>query len=278
MTFRDNVFESICQCYASLFANQMCERWNSLLFSLSLRGLGVNNWNSAALSGERWLVRRLLRTRKHCTVVDVGANQGDYTAMCLSAAHETRVIALEPHPAAFAKLSRRFADHSNVITRAIALGAEPRKAQLFDRSNQAGSQHASLIKSVIEDIHHCNAAAEDVTVALLDTLADELSLEAIMLLKIDTEGSEFDVLRGASRLLAAGRVAVCQIEFNEMNVCSRVFFRDLRDFLPDYRLFRLLPRGLLALDPYVPIKMELFGYQNIVALSNRHPAVARTLL
>lgn len=278
MTFRDRVFESLCRCYASVFANRMCERWNSLLFSLSLRGLGVNNWASPEVSGERWLVRTLLRKHKQATVVDVGANRGDYTAMCLAVNPETRVIAVEPHPAAFAVLSHRFADHRTVITRATALGAETSWARLFDRSSHPGSQHASLIQSVIEDIHHCNAVAENVTVAQLDMLADELSLEAITLLKIDTEGSELEVLRGAAALLAEGRIAACQIEFNEMNVCSRVFFRDLRNLLPDFRLFRLLPRGLLALHPYVPLKMELFGYQNIVAISNRHPEVARTLL
>lgn len=198
--------------------------------------------------------------------------------MCLAVDPKTRVIALEPHPAAFVELSRRFADYSTVITRAMALGAEPRRAQLFDRSSHPGSQHASLIKSVIEDIHRCSAVAEDVTVVPLDMLADELSLEAITLLKIDTEGSEFEVLRGAARILAEGRVAACQIEFNEMNVCSRVFLRDLRDLLPSFHLFRLLPRGLLPLHPYVPLKMELFGYQNIVAVSHRHPEITRALI
>jgi hypothetical protein len=94
-------------------------------------------------------------------------------------------------------------------------------------------------------------------------LAEELNLERIDFLKIDTEGHELEVLRGAKRLISAGAIGLLQIEFNEMNVVSRVFMRDILTLLPGYRVYRLLPSDLIDI-PKMPLKSELFGFQNLI--------------
>jgi hypothetical protein len=50
-------------------------------------------------------------------------------------------------------------------------------------------------------------------------------LSRIDLLKIDTEGHELQVLRGAQKIVSAGLIRVLHIEFNEMNVFSGYFSR-----------------------------------------------------
>ena len=67
-------------------------------------------------------------------------------------------------------------------------------------------------------------------------------------------------------MLEAGRIAVIQFEFNEMNVVSRVFMKDFLAILPNYRIFRLLPEGAIQFAVYDPTFMEVFAYQNIVAI------------
>ena len=91
------------------------------------------------------------------------------------------------------------------------------------------------------------------------------------MLKIDTEGHEFAVLRGASNLLKTGRIDVIHFEFNEMNVVSRVFFKDIWDFLPNYDFYRMLPDGLAQIKNYSPVFCEIFAYQNIVAKLKTRP-------
>ena len=105
----------------------------------------------------------------------------------------------------------------------------------------------------------------------LDAYARENGVRRIALLKVDTEGNEYKVLLGARELLRSGAIAAIQFEFNEMNVASRVFVRDFLDLLPNYDMYRLLPRGLLRIDPYIPVYSEIFGFQNIVAIRRDPP-------
>ena len=90
-------------------------------------------------------------------------------------------------------------------------------------------------------------------------------IDIIDFLKVDTEGHELAVLQGASSLIEDGRIGCIHFEFNEMNIVSRVFFLDFRELLHNYKLYRLLPNGLLPLGDS-PLETELFAYQNIVAL------------
>ncbi|NQW48610.1 MAG: FkbM family methyltransferase [Planctomycetes bacterium] len=211
------------------------------------------------------------------TIIDVGAHRGDYTAMCLEITPLARIVACEPHPLSCAELRRRFSDRSNISLCETAIAADVVRRTFYDRSGEQGTSHASLHRSVIENLHTCEAAEFEVQATTLDEIATRFSVDDVDLLKIDTEGSELDVLKGAGGLLREHRIAVCQIEFNAMNAYSRVFFKDFWDMLADFHLFRLLPRGLLPITAYNPLYTEIFAYQNIIAVSRHHPERLRIL-
>ena len=88
----------------------------------------------------------------------------------------------------------------------------------------------------------------------------------VKLLKIDVEGHELPVLKGLGSHLSNGSVKAIHFEFNEMNVFSRAFFRDFVQLLSSYDLYRLLPNDMLPLKNYKPYLLEIFAYQNIVAI------------
>jgi hypothetical protein len=100
----------------------------------------------------------------------------------------------------------------------------------------------------------------------LSDFVKEHSIDYIDLLKIDTEGNEMKVLLGLKDFLAKGKVGAIHFEFNEMNVISRVFFKDYFDLLSNYNFYRLLPNGMLPIERYNPIDCEIFAYQNIVGI------------
>jgi hypothetical protein len=54
------------------------------------------------------------------------------------------------------------------------------------------------------------------------------------LLKIDTEGHEFDVLLGASGMVRTGAIAAVQFEFGETLLGTRYHFKDFWDLLSPY--------------------------------------------
>ncbi len=253
--------------YRRVFARRIFRGFNATLHGLALSGLGVLNWQDDAVSGERYLIRNYLPRvlpQAHPVFFDVGANTGAFTSALLARFPEAKVYAFEPHPQNFTRLLGAGHAPGRVVHENLALGRAPGHITLYDRADSEGSAHASVFADVIADIHRQALTATEVRVDTLDNVTARLGVEYIDYLKIDTEGNELAVLEGAARLLAESRIGYIHFEFNEMNVVSRVFLRDFRKLLPQHRLSRLLPRGLLPLAKR-SIATEIFAYQNILA-------------
>lgn len=231
----------------------------------ALNAIGVLNYTSSQVSGEAGFLDQFLSRFKVPVVFDVGANVGGYTREILMRNPRAHVFAFEPHPTTFRSLAKFDAD-PNVQTFNLALGDAEGELDFFDYRDEDGSSHASLYREVIERIHGRAAVAHRVKVSTLAAVAKACEVSHIDLLKIDTEGHELPVLRGAEALIRAGEVEVIQFEFNEMNVSSRTFFKDFWDFLPEYDFFRLLPDGVMPIPQYVPVLCEIFAFQNIVCV------------
>lgn len=224
---------------------------------------GILNHGSLEESGEAYFLSKYLAALDTPTVFDVGANIGAYSKAVLDACPSARIFAIEPHPVTFATLEGTLGNGRARVINA-ALGVENGSFELYDYRDDDGSSHASLHKGVIEELRRRPSVSHEVTVRRLDDLARELGVARIDLLKIDTEGNELAVLRGAESLIRAGAVDVVQFEFNEMNAISRTFFKDFWDFLPEYDFHRLLPGGNMRIHRYVPLFCEIFAFQTIV--------------
>jgi FkbM family methyltransferase len=253
--------------YSFLFARKPFYTMNRWLFHASARGLGILNWKNAVASGERNFLRTYLGKIDNPVVVDFGANEGDYSADVLGFAKSGRVFAFEPNPATYSRLFARSRELKSLTPVNAACGSSPGRLQLYDYAGSQGTGHASLYPGVIEKIHKGKSQSVEVDVITLDDFAAGHGISTIDLLKIDVEGHELEVLKGATNLLAQARIKAIHFEFNEMNIVSHVFLKDFMDMLPGYRFNRMLRDGLVELTPYWPIFCELFAFQNIVALS-----------
>jgi FkbM family methyltransferase len=243
---------------------------NQFLFAASLRGMGILNYRDADQSGERHFLERLAAAWDvvdtwpvlRPVVLDVGAHQGEYSRLVRATLPDAEIHAFEPHPSSAEQLASRLEGRVTIV--ASAVGSSRGMLDLYDYADADGSSHASAYRGVIETIHGRPSKALKVPVLPLDTYVEEKNLTHILLLKIDTEGHELRVLEGALSSLGRGIIECVQFEFNEMNVVSRSFLKDIAAALGDYELFRLLPRGMVRLR-IVPLD-ELFAYQNIVAI------------
>jgi len=248
--------------YAKIFARPIFYKLNKLLFHMGLRGLGIlNNQHT----GEAKFLQNFLQDLEKPTVFDVGGNVGNYTEKIKQANQNSQVYTFEPHPKNFEKLAQRFSD-SSIRAVNYGCGASTSKLQLFDYQDSEGSSHATLYQEALEDFQNATTQAIDVDIIRLDDFIVENHIEKIDLLKIDTEGNELEVLKGAINSLKAKRIHAIHFEFNYMNLVSRVYFRDFYKLLSDFQFFRILPNGLLKLPDYDPIYHELFAFQNVVAI------------
>jgi FkbM family methyltransferase len=250
--------------YAMLLGWPGLARLHKAALYFSMRALGIYNHQSSTVSGEAQALRRVLVGRTAPVVFDVGANEGHWTAEVLALCPDAHIHAFEPQE----QLAKHIAKlHPGVFVNNLALGAEAGSLELHDYADRAGSPHASLLAGVIDGLHHGRARKVQVVVGTVDNYCLERSIERIDLLKVDVEGFERQVLEGARRMIEGGCVQAVQFEFNEMNVVGRTFMADFVALLgPHYECYRLLPHGLLRLQPGAHWINELFAFQNILAL------------
>jgi len=250
--------------YRLLFARTFFYKFNKLLYQLSLRGLGVLNYESDKISGEEHFIEHHVSKFRNKIILDVGSNVGRYSKLINGLNKDAEIYAFEPHPATYQKLIKNV-DGININTNNVGVGASAGSLKLYDYAEKDGSSHASLYKDVIEQIHKGKSVVHEVKIISLDDFVIEHKIERVGLLKIDTEGHELEVLKGFERYISANKVDWIHFEFNEMNIASRIFFKDFWELLPNYDFFRMLPNGLVPIKQYSPVFCEIYAYQNIVA-------------
>ena len=123
-------------------------------------------------------------------VIDVGANTGFFsTQFARRVGPNGTVIALEPEPRNFERLSRALAryHHNVVLLRAAA-------------SDRTGRAHLALNIDNPAD-HRLAEKGIDIEVARLDDIIASRGWPTVSLIKIDVQGSEPQVLMGAAEIL-----------------------------------------------------------------------------
>jgi FkbM family methyltransferase len=144
-----------------------------------------------------WIERSGIRT-----VIDVGAHAGEFASGIRTVLPDCTLYCFEPQPQPFARLEHRFRRDATVHTFNLALGSAPGETVLHQSSFTKAS---SLLP--MADLHRqayaWSAGGSDITVRV-DTLDNVLprDVERAVLLKLDVQGFELEVLRGASANLA----------------------------------------------------------------------------
>lgn len=258
------MLNSVYSLYRILFARVFFYKFNKLLYNLSLRGLGVLNYESSKLSGEENFLDDCVSKNSSGVIFDIGANEGKYSSSIRKINKSIEIYAFEPHPITYRKLVGN-TSNADIKTYNMGVGLREGSLILYDYANNDGSSHASLYKDVVEQIHKEQSVTHEVRIISLDDFVVNNKIKGVKLLKIDTEGHELEVLRGFERCIRGNEVEVIHFEFNEMNIVSKASFKDFWDFLPNYDFFRMLPDGLVSIRSYDPVSCEIYAYQNIVA-------------
>jgi FkbM family methyltransferase len=245
------------------------------LVPVAYRSAGILNYQTQEASGERFLVEAILPvllagSDGEPILFDVGANVGEFALALRARFPLAQIVAFEPNPATFRALEAAVALAGARCVPA-GLGSRAGEAQLSVYRDDPRSGHASLHAGVFGIYRGYGIAqAEHVVevscaIRTLDEFCASEGVGRVDFLKIDVEGHEIEVLRGAARMLREGRVGAIQFEFTDCNVVTRVFLRDFYELLPGRSFFRLLPAGLLPLGQHAA-RHEIFQFQNILAL------------
>ncbi len=168
-------------------------------------------------------------------VYDIGANDGELTIPLAAAG--APVIAFEPASKARARLATRAAEHGIAVVETpqrdvahgmtilpYALGA--RRAQLT-LNLYSDDTFSSLYKRPSDEQTRYDlveAGAENVSVETLDGLVRQFDLPQPTIVKIDVEGAERDVLRGATATITNAMPALI-VEYSCVNCTNAGYDR-----------------------------------------------------
>ena len=204
---------------------------------------------------ESQAVSRLVEPGDIC--VDAGANSGWYTLLLAElAGPDGAVHSFEPDPRAFAQLTDNVAlnrTRAEVRRNNLALGRTSGSMPLYTtRNSQLSSLHPIAPDFLPHHVGaHDAAHPSQVTVTTLDAYAGIMGLPRIDFLKLDVEGSEFDVLRGGERVIRMGPAP--PVLFVELNpgACRQAGFSihemiHWLDAEAGYRFYRVATRGRLV--------------------------------
>jgi FkbM family methyltransferase len=211
----------------------------------------------------RWL-GRLAPHLAGGIVLDVGAHRGSYALEVGRLAPSAAVFAFEPQPRTYAALAERVAC-SGIEPLNLALGESEGSATLYDFAGDGGSTQASLSADAVA-LFGSEPVAHSVTCTTVDAFCASRGIERVALLKVDTEGFDLSVLRGARRMLSERRIERIQFEFISANIVTGVRLRDFYEQLTGYRMHRMCLNGTLMPLPYSVKHGEIYVNQNLVAL------------
>lgn len=225
-------------------------------------------YNGTYEAGTIAVIKGILRPGD--TFLDVGSNIGLMSLVASHAVGETgRVIAFEPQPDTYKVLAgnMRLNHRANVVTVNEAIGAATGEATIY--SNLARTASASLIPMDDE--------ITTIQQTKIETLADFVRVHAIpspRMIKIDVEGWELEVLKGAQSILATTQAPALCVEYSHlhknMGGALEEIYRLIRK-ANDYTVYRLargkeFPSRLVAINT----EEQLPYHDNLFCLLPRH--------
>lgn len=191
-------------------------------------------------------------------VIDVGANIGKFTELFVEwTSASGRVIAIEPEAANFASLTRRLSaalEQKRLMAIEAVAAEESGRLWLEINPNHPGD-------------HRIGASGVSVQAVTLDGLLAQNGDPTVSLIKVDVQGAELRVLRGATAIIRRCRPALF-VEIDALALQKQgANVTELINFL---QAFEYQPYRLRRFGPPVPVAREGLGgsgYEDVLFLN-----------
>ena len=167
------------------------------------------------------------------TVLDVGANTGQFATDLRATGWTGRIVSFEPLSTAHRALSERAAaDPLWIVPPAMALGATAGKSEINVSANSVSSSLLAIDAQVVAvEPNTQYTSVETIDVGTLDGIVSP-AWAGPFALKLDTQGFELEVLRGAEKTLPHVQVIATEMSLVSLYT-GGARFADVYRFLED---------------------------------------------
>jgi len=214
------------QIYSRFFKKKKVFKWidNSILVAYkSESAVTANFYTGMSEFYEMGFLMHCLRSDN--IFVDIGANSGIYTVLA-SKVIGSKSICIEPIHSAVERIKEHVMINQvqNLVT-IHNIGLGHKEHEVMFTSNHDCTNH------VIPDTNENDQYAISQKIKTLNSL---LNLEDEYVLKIDTEGYEFNILKGANKILSHGKILAIIIEVNGSGAKYGITDNDIHTELKKY--------------------------------------------
>lgn len=185
---------------------------------------------AARLSRERW---RWLDTLGLGTLIDVGANTGQFARHFRDFRPDCLIYSFEPLRDCFDELQQTMADVPGFTAFNVALGETDDETEFF---RSAYSESSSLLQ--MGESHKLlfpftrDITTETVTLRRLDSYIDQITVRGGLMVKIDVQGAEARVLRGGRQVLSKADAVLAEVGYLPLYV-GQATLQELAELLDD---------------------------------------------
>jgi FkbM family methyltransferase len=189
---------------------------------------------------------RLLRAHDVDLVLDVGANAGQYASALRGAGYEGRIVSFEPLGEPFGELAGAAAADTGWDVWHLALGAGSGNVRVNVSEDTRNSSVLAVGERHLRAVPDSRAVgSESVAVNRLDALWPRIADGARRpYLKVDTQGYELEILRGAESVLDA--IVLVEAELSLVSTYDAgPLFDDVVTFLAEHGFAPIAIEGVL---------------------------------
>ena len=160
---------------------------------------------------------QVLRMMSAETVVDVGANRGQFSLVARHCFPQAKIVTFEPLAEPAKRFRSIFANDRAVILHQIAVGPKPGEA-IIHLSRRDDSSSLLPITALQNRIFPGTqeSGTETIKVGRLEEFVSAEEIEPPALLKLDVQGYELEALRGCESLLPRFAWVYCECSFVEL--------------------------------------------------------------
>ena len=186
---------------------------------LSIVSEGNPVWFKALFLGVAASVEHtsVLRNLTCQSVIDIGANRGQFALVARHSFPNAKIFSFEPLPKPVTVFRRVFARDDATVLHVAAIGPQPEQSTMHV-SARDDSSSLLPISSLQEEIFPGTSEVKtiEVQVGPLDSFVDEVDIAVPAMLKLDVQGFELDALKGCESLLSKFEWVYCECSFVEL--------------------------------------------------------------
>ena len=194
-------------------------------------------------------------------IFDIGGNLGEWSLCVIKKIKDAKIHMFEPSSSIYGEAQTNLQNY-NIKVNNLAVGDKVGKRKFFIYGNSA-------ISSFYKNDDFYTDQIELVDTTTIDKYCYSHKLNFIDYLKIDTEGHDLCVLKGAEKMLDRKKINFIQFEYGPSNIHSKVLFKDILNFLSskNYFVFRIYPSFIKPVVQYSS-ELENFVLVNYISVSS----------